>query len=39
MDSICKNMQQKYAVKYAKYAEVNILHISHIYALPTLLMI
>ena len=41
MDSICKNLQQKfakYAVKYAKYAEVHILHILHIYALPTLLM-
>ena len=34
-----QNMQQKYAVKCAEYAEVHILHIPvlHIYALPTLL--
>ena len=46
MDSMCKNMQkkmQKYALKYAQYAEVqhaevHILHISHIYSLPTLLI-
>ena len=39
-------MQKKYAVKiyaeicslYARYAQVNILHILHLYALPTLLM-
>ena len=30
---------QKYAVLYAKYAEVYILHILHLYALPTLLMV
>ena len=29
---------QKYAVLYAKYAEVYILHILHLYVLPTLLM-
>ena len=29
-----KNMQ-KYAIKYAKYAEVHISHTSHIHALPT----
>ena len=34
---ICRNMQ-KYAQKYAKYDEVLILHIFHIYGLPTLLM-
>ena len=30
---------QKYAVLYATYAEVYILHILHLYALPTLLMV
>ena len=29
---------QKYAGLYVKYAEVYLLHISHLYALPTLLM-
>ena len=29
---------QKYAVVYVKYAELYILHILHLYALPTLLM-
>ena len=29
---------QKYAVVYVKYAELYILHIFHLYALPTLLM-
>ena len=33
----CKNMQ-KYAVLYATYAEVYILHILHLNALPTLLI-
>ena len=29
---------QKYAVNNAQYAAVHILHIQHVYALPTLLM-
>ena len=29
---------QKYAGLYVKYAEVYLLHILHLYALPTLLM-
>ena len=29
---------QKYAGLFAKYAEIYILHILHLYALPTLLM-
>ena len=29
---------QKYAIKYAKYAEVHISHTSHIHALPTYMM-
>ena len=35
---ICNKNMQKYAVKYAKYAEVHILHILLVYAFPTLLM-
>ena len=35
---MCNKNMQNYAVKNAKYAEVHILHILHIYALPTLLM-
>ena len=41
MDSICKYLQNKFAKickKYAKYAEVHILQIPYIHALPTLLM-
>ena len=38
MQKICSENMQKYAVLYATYAEVYILHILHLYALPTLLM-
>ena len=35
---ICSENMQKYADLYVKYAEVYLLHILHLYALPTLLM-
>ena len=35
---ICSENMQKYEVLYVKYAEVYLLHILHLYALPTLLM-
>ena len=36
VQKICSENMQKYAVLYAKHAEVYILHILHLYALPTL---
>ena len=37
LDSICKKNMKKYAIKYEKYAEVNILLVSHtmMHALPS----
>ena len=38
MQKICSENMQKYAVLFARYAQVYILHVLHLYVLTTLLM-
>ena len=39
MQEICSENMQKYAGLHIKYTEVYFLHILHLHALPTLLMV